>query len=201
MNPYSALAASDFALAEQALLPTGPAWPRDPEAMLTQLAAALAQPTAAVHASAVDLLEVESDPTQAIAMLPDWEAAWGLPDPCTPLNPSLSQRRAALIGKMVAIGGQSRAYFIAVAAALGYAITITEFQPSVVNVARIGDRLLPIGWRFAWQVNAPAVTVWYARVGASQIGDRFAAFGNAQLECVLNRIKPAHTILTFAYGF
>jgi uncharacterized protein YmfQ (DUF2313 family) len=200
MIPFSDLTPDDFTAGAQRSLPRGAAWPRDPDALLTSLTAALAARHADVHRRAVQLLEVESDPRQTVLMLPEWERAYGLPDPCTPLNATLQQRRAALVAKIVSVGGQSRAYFIEVAATLGYAITIEEFMPSLAGVARCGDRLRNISWRFAWRVHAPATTSWRARAGASRTGEHLGAHGNGPLECVLNRLKPAHTILQFAYG-
>ena len=198
MNPFSTLAPADFTGAGQRLLPRGAAWPRDPDATLTALTAALAARTAAVHARAAQLLEVESDPTQTVEMLSDWETAYGLPDPCTPLNPTLQQRRFALLAKIIAIGGQSIGYYQSVAAALGYAITITEFHAFVADdPCELPDN--DPSWDFAWQVNAPETTEQLFRADVSAADEPLATWGNAQLECVLNRLKPADTILTFAY--
>jgi uncharacterized protein YmfQ (DUF2313 family) len=200
MIPFSDLTPDDFTAGAQRSLPRGAAWPRDPDALLTSLTAALAARHADVHRRAVQLLAVEADPRSTVEMLPDWEHAYGLPDPCTPLNATLQQRRAALVAKIVSIGGQSRAYFIQVAAALGYAITIEEFKPSIVGVTHCGDLLRDKGWRFLWRVHAPAVKSWRAKAGASTAGEFLGAHGTGPLECVLNRLKPAHTVLEFAYG-
>lgn len=52
---------------------------------------------------------------------------------------SIEDRRRALLNKITRQGGQSRAHFLAVAAALGYQITIREFSPFMVGVSRVGD--------------------------------------------------------------
>ena len=180
-QPFSELQQPDFQAALTRLLPRGRAWPRNGGSELSQLLGAHADAVYAVHARFVELLEVEADPAQANQLLADWEKDYGLPDPCTPLNPSLQQRHAALLAKIAAYGGQSPAYFINVAAALGYAITITE--PSANT----------------WVVNGALSTVTYARADQSVADDPLFTSGNTQLECVLNRLKPAHAVLVFSY--
>jgi uncharacterized protein YmfQ (DUF2313 family) len=113
------------------------------------------------------------------------------------LEQSLEQRRNALVAKLTQLGGQSRQYFIDLAAALGYEITITEFQPFTVN-SGVNDPLCDTEWRFVWQVNASQDTIRRFSV-QSGVNDPLASWGNDQLECVINRLKPAHTIVLFAY--
>ena len=200
MTDFVNLQLPDFLRFVQGLFPRGAAWPRDDDAVFTQVAQALADGVYQHHRAALNLSEVESDPYFTTALLPDFENDYGLPDPCTPLNPTLSQRRAALLAKMRAKGGQSAAYFIAVAQALGYSITIETFSPFRVGQGRAGDPLYGQGWIFAWRVHAPAVTVTPFRVGQSAAGEPLQAWGNAELECVLKRIAPAETVVQFAYG-
>ena len=185
---YAALGQADFLQALQNLLPSGPAWPRDPDTVLNLELAAVADGLAALHARAGVLSETESDPSQTTELLADWESAFGLPDPCTPLNATVAQRRAALLAKIVALGGATPAYFISVAAALGYTITIRN------GISSDGT-----GWQHMWFVTAPSTTFSVFRTGQSAAGDYLTVYGNTMLECVLNRIKPAHTKLFFNY--
>jgi uncharacterized protein YmfQ (DUF2313 family) len=194
------LTLADFLRFIQGLLPRGAAWTRDDDAVLTQVAQAIADGTYVHHRATTYLSEVEADPHTALELLPDFETDYGLPDPCTPLNPTIGQRRAALLAKMRAKGGQSAAYFIAVAEQLGYTITIQRFYPFRVGQARVGDPLYGQGWIFAWRVHAPETTVRPFRVGQSAIGEPLRSWGNAELECVIRRIAPAETIVQFAYG-
>ena len=53
-------------------------------------------------------------------------------------------------------------------------------------------------WAFAWAVNATSTTVNELTVDDT-VDDPLAYWGNAILECVLERIKPAHTYVVFAY--
>src|SRR5262245_51830939 len=74
----------DYAQAFLRLLPTGQAWPRSTESTLVQVCEGLCDYYGYVDSRAGDLLERESDPRATIELLPDWEKAWGLPDPCFP---------------------------------------------------------------------------------------------------------------------
>jgi uncharacterized protein YmfQ (DUF2313 family) len=135
-------------------------------------------------------------------LLTEWERSLGLPDPCVqpPLN-SIQQRVAAVCAKFSARGGQSKEYFYALANALGYEITITEYTPFRTGINRAGDPLAGEAWAYAWTVNVANVPqITYFRVGLSVAGDPLRSWGNNMLECVLNAVKPAHTVLQFAYG-
>jgi uncharacterized protein YmfQ (DUF2313 family) len=179
--------------------PFGQAWPTNADATLAELAYSLGHATWRIDRRADDLTEIEADPAQTVEMLPDWERNYGLPDPCTPLGATIQQRQAALLFKLRAQGGQSAAYFVAVAAAIGVPITIETFTPFVAG-SRAGTPLYGPEYAFVWRVHAPATQIIYFRAGRSAAGEPLRAFGNAELECRLHAIAPAHTILQFAYG-
>lgn len=181
----------------QALMPTGPAWPRDPDAGLTKLLGVIGSELAAVDGRARQVIE-EADPRKALEMLGDWERVAGLPDPCAGLDQTLAGRRERLVQKLTTRGGQSRAYFIQLAAALGYAVTITEFRPFTCN-SYCDDGLDPDPWRFVWRVNAPAITIRDMTCN-SGCDEPIRAWGNEVLECAITRHKPAHTNVIFGYG-
>ena len=56
------------------------------------------------------------------------------------------------------------------------------------------------GWQFVWQVNAPEASIVEFDAGRSSAGEPLRSWGNELLECVINRLKPAHTYVLFAYG-
>lgn len=195
------LTETDYLRQLQALLPSGPAWPKDDDATLTRVLGALAAELARVDGRAQRLVE-EADPRTTSELLADWERIAGLPDPCVVAAgqaQSVAQRRAALIARLTMLGSQSKAYFIALAASLGYTITITEFHPFRAGQSRSGDPVAT-NWQFAWQVNAPLNTVVPFRSGNAVAGDPINAWGNKALECVLTRFKPAHTAVLFSYS-
>jgi len=193
------LTSADYLQQLQALLPPGPAWASDEASFTTHLFDGLAQELARVDGRALQLVE-EADPRTVAELFADWERVAGLPDACAEAfggDQSVAQRRSALIGRLTTLGGQSAAYFIGLAAALGYAITITEFCEHSVN----DDVEQPIygpAWNFAWQVNAALNTVTEFTVD-STVDDALAAWGNSLLECVIKRLAPAHSTVLFSY--
>ena len=194
-----ALIDTDYLHQLQALLPHGPAWPRDDTAALSRLLAALATELARVDGRAMQLVE-EADPRTVAELFADWERVTGLPDACAVAfggDQSMSQRRAALVGRLTTMGGQSSAYYVGLAAALGYAITISEFSEHSVN-DNVEHPLYGAAWNFAWQVNAALNTVTEFTID-STVDDPLATWGNALLECVINRLKPAQTTVLFSY--
>lgn len=179
----------------------------------------LAEPLARVDARG-DALIGETDPRTTAEMLPDWERVVGLPDACSRAagEPTLQERRAAIHQRWTARGGQSRAFFIAVAEALGYAVEIEEYRPFVCGLSRCGERLwaprafrtglsrcggrLAGDWpvRLIWTVRVLGPRVTRFRSGASSAGERLMTLSRAEdLECQLRRRAPAHTWLVFDY--
>lgn len=196
------MAAPDFTDADftdqlMALLPTGKVWPRDLDAVIRATMAGLA-PTYRRNLDRGNNLLVDAFPRTTVELLPEWEKSLGLPDPCQGPAPTIAQRQQQVLTRFISTGGQTVDYFIAVAAALGYPITITEYAATRFG-SRFGRRFGGIGWNYIWQVNAALYGRAPFRFGQNRFGDRFSTFGNAVLECVLNELKPAHTELIFSY--
>ncbi|MCE8027553.1 DUF2313 domain-containing protein [Halomonas daqingensis] len=192
-----ALSASDYHGILDALAPPGQALPRDPGSSWQRLLAARAEAFRRVDGRADTLLE-EADPRTAYDLLSDWERTFGLPDPCVSGEQTVAERRGALLRALTGTGGASRAYFIELAAALGYEIAIEEYTAHTVG-ATVDHPLYGIAWRWAWTARGPKVTVNYLAVN-SGVDEPLASWGNERLECVFNRAKPAHTHLIYAYG-
>jgi uncharacterized protein YmfQ (DUF2313 family) len=230
----------DYGGAFVGLLPQGPAWPRQPGSTLDLACRGLAYYWGDVDRRAGDLLEQESDPRKTIELLPDWERNWGLPDPCYTAPQTIGERQLALVMRMTMEGAQSRAFFIEVAASIGYTITISEYRVFVVGIDRCGDnriygdgsnpmynewgnpvldvRGVPVAegelsaWpnyglgppanRFYWTVHVDQAKLVWFRCASGQCGvDPHLRIGLADdLECLLNRWKPAHTQIIFDYS-
>ena len=191
--------AEDFQSELMALLPPGDAWPRDPGSVLGRLLLAAGDGLADIDAAA-DQLYDEADPRTTLLLLPDWERVAGLPDPCAGPAPTLAARRAQLVARLTAQGGQSVAIITAKLAALGYVVTITQFQPFLAGISTAGDPALSEEWRFVWQVNAPGTTITWFSAGVSAAGDPTASWGNEVLECEARAMAPAHTLVLFNFA-
>lgn len=192
---------ADYLIQLQALLPQGPAWPREPAALLTRLLDAFAEEFARIDARADQLID-EADPRTTYELLADWERVTGLPGTCALLagiDFTVEQRRAALVTKLTERGGQSRAYFIAMAADLGYlGAAIEEYRPMTCNDT-CNDALWSDDDRFAWTLQLPSDGGIFLATCNSPCDSPLAAWGNDQLECAINEDKPAHTTVLFAY--
>lgn len=198
--PTPDLRTEDFLDALHALMPQGPAWPREPGTVQDAVLGALADLAGVQQGRIRDLADAEAFPAAASEMLADWEQAYGLPDGCGSDGDSTAQRRAALLARIAERGGQSRAYFIAVAAALGFTVTIEEIRPFRAGISTAGDPAYGSDWIFTWRMRAPETTVIPFQAGISAAGDPLRSWGNDRLECVIGRIKPAHTTVLFAYS-
>ena len=193
-----AYSSADFLAAFQALLPRGAAWSRDPASVQSRTLATL-MPTWARLAARDENLVVDAFPATTVELLPEWEKSLGLPDPCAGESALLEERRAQVVARFAATGGQSVGYFVSFAATLGYAITVTEFAPRRFGQV-FGTPFYGPDWAYAWQVNAPTFTVAYRQFGSSLFGEPYASWGSTVLQCELQRLKPAHTILIFSYS-
>jgi uncharacterized protein YmfQ (DUF2313 family) len=180
------------------LLPRGFAWPRDLSSVIMRTMRGLAEEYARVTARDCDLL-AEAYPCGATETLSDWERVTGLPDPCTGPLPTIQQRRLAICGRLAAFGGASEAYFIHLAASLGFQIQIETFDPFRASQNRAGQPLYNEDWAFAWRVivqGGTAIT-WF-RAGQSAAGEPLADWGHNLLQCEFENYKPAHTVIIWA---
>jgi len=169
----------DYMSALVALLPQGAAWPMVMDSVLHRLLRAWAAEFERLDQRAAQLLS-ETDPAATAEMLSDWERVVGLPDPCVTTTQTVAERRQALEGRLTSVGGQSRDFFIQLAARLGYTVTIDEF-PSAAAATAAGTK-----------------RTWF-RAGSGAAGEPISSWGNEALECQFNRFKPAHTQVLFAY--
>jgi len=109
----------------------------------------------------------------------------------------LDQRQSGWLTSAGQPSGESILYFINLATALGFDISIQEFWLSLANVLRSGQRLIPHGEEFIWFVKLKLENSWIFRAGRNVAGDRLGGFEISDAECILRRLKPAHTILVF----
>lgn len=165
-----------------ALLPRGPAWLKDQTSRFYRLLQGLADEWVRLHNRDGQLVE-EADPRTTTEMLADWERVCGMPE-YGYVPPSIAARRLAIASKLTSSpGGQTAAYYIALALAAGYTITVEEPVP---------------GAPFVWIVHAPS-EVTRARAGTARAGDPLITFASvpSRLWGMLEDLKPAHTLIVW----
>ena len=194
--------APDYADQLRRLLPRGHAWADDPASILQRLLSGLGAALAQLHNRALALL-LEVHPETALELLTDWETEVGEPDPCAGAAQTIQERRARVVQKLTARGGQSRAFFAALAESLGYEIEITEYRPFIAGLSRCGGPDQLNGGhdvRFFWSVSVSGPRLTYFRTGSSAAAEKLLTIARAEdLECALQRAAPAHARLIYTY--
>lgn len=190
----------DYTRSLIALLPTGLAWSRDKKGSQHATLRALGRSFSRSDSDSQAILS-GGFPSTALMMLFEWESALGLPDDCVIGEiGGISERQRSVVSKLISTGGLNRNYYITIAAALGYDITIMQFRPAMCGMSVCGDAINGDEWPFTWQINVPGSTVRYAYSGGTYCGDPLASWGDKQLECSINKIAPSHINIIFTYG-
>lgn len=163
------------------LLPTGWAWPRDPDSVLMCVLRGMAGAFGELH-DYTDATAADWQPHRTVRRMAEWEEAVGLPDTCGAAEQTEEARRAVLLARL---RGPTLAYsdsspaapgaIEAVCAALGYTATVHYNLPFRVGRNRCGQRLGHLDGRLYVTVTAEAPS----------------AVSHAALECCLARIVPA----------
>ncbi|BBL69686.1 YmfQ family protein [Methylogaea oryzae] len=199
------MTATDYLELMLSLLPNGQLWDdlRQPGSGVYELLSALAEEFGRVDARARQLRS-EMDPRYATELLREWEDFAGLPDPCTNAKAvTLQERRAAVVSKLTYRAGQTKAFYVGLATALGYSITIIEYAPWVCGLSRLGTDTLCGGHnvRQHWRVRVHGPRVGRFRTGTSQCGiDLLTKISRAyDLECRFKRNNQGHRNLHFTY--
>lgn len=195
-----------------ACAPRGPAWGTDEAGDGRGASPEQLKVWRGVAAAFADLygwsweVATQAFPTAVTFSIDDWERELGLPDPCANPAEGLAARIAAVRARLVALGGASPAYFICVARAAGYDITIEEpsgFECSGSELGEGGGELIGSDPETIWIVRPEGYQQFEFELGpgGGEIGDggtRLVAYTDISgLECVLRRIQPVHTHLIF----
>lgn len=199
--PLAARTAAEILAELLDLLPRGWAWSRAPDTVLAQLLLPTAEELARFEASAEAMLP-QVNPRQATDLLADYERVLG-PDPCgrdlVEAAGGTDDRQRSAHQRWIASGFQTPAYFVALAAALGVAATVTEILPAVLGPAECGMELAPADERFVWVVALPETRVIEPELGVLECGGFLGEIVPSLVECVIRRLAPAHTTPVFSY--
>mgnify|MGYP003582980059 CR=1 FL=1 len=191
-----ALSVADYEKLVDDLTPDGPAW------VDNTVRATWAEEYARLDVRIWALIE-EVDPRTATELLADWERVLGLPDECMASLPlTIADRRMLAWQKLTEIGGQSRAYFIALAAKFGEpGVTIDDgFRPMNCN-DDCNDALSSEADRFVWRVNIPHPAGNARPMNCNDdCNDALQMYSLSLAECPLTERKPAHTTVVFSYA-
>ncbi|MCP1289811.1 DUF2313 domain-containing protein [Chromobacterium sp. S0633] len=180
------------------LLPPGPAWARD-NAELAAFVKVAARRLAAVDAAVGQLLD-EGNPYKALAMLPDWEADFGLPDSCSAATPTLAERRASLVARLTDAGGVRIPRFVQIAQALGYEGVTTRRHRAHTCEFTCEEPINSEDWRFVWTLLVPDGVQVAEATCESGAEDPLRSWGGTELACVMERECPQPSTVLISYG-
>jgi len=103
-----------------------------------------------------------------------------------------------VVARLTTLGGQSAAYYEALGLELGYEIEVTEEEVHTC----MSDCMEPINgeeWRFVWNVTVSESESPRILTCMDECTNPLQVWGNELLECAINRLKPAHTLVRFIY--
>lgn len=182
--PTDDVASASYVRQLKFLLPPGVAFDLEADSDVTATLTACAAELSRVDSRGDDVIN-ESDPRTAEETIELWEKILGIPDAQIPVLPStLTLRRLAVTAKYTARGGQNSAFFIALAAACGYTVTLA--RTAVLRVGfRVNDRCFGAAWAYSLSITVTAIA-----------GD---ALSQDDFERVMQHATHAHITDVFSY--
>jgi len=186
------------------LLPRGLLWKDARSGLIGNLFSALSAELARIEGDAERALR-ELDPAQATESLEDWEYELGIPDECGLVGENISSRRNAVRNKLQRGHLMNAAYYTELAHVIGFdGAAATDIVPLRADYGRAEAGVYEDGQT---AVNTFILTIPGTssfdekrfRPGASRSGDKLRTWEVSQLQCIINRDKPAHTICIFSY--
>lgn len=175
----STFSADEYSQVARALLPPGRAWNREEGSTQASLYDALGTIYEKQDGDSIQMLEAFF-PLTATDGLAEWDSTLGIPDSCSgaPANDLINQQQ--IVTKLIASGGQSVPYYTALALALGFTITVSEFSAESPGDDAPAGMINTINdWAHTWRVNI--------------MNPDTAPADRTPLQCLLDRVKPAHT--------
>lgn len=183
--------AEDYLAQLHALLPKGVALTQELDTDLSNMLFVLADEFARFDERSEELLD-EIDPRTTTELIAEWERVTGLPD-CQPIGPTLGARRANVVHRLTMEGVLTPAFIESELLALGFTVVIREFEPFEVGFSEVGVELIDQGGYFFFDAVTDDVAVFEAEIGAFTVGEPLGAIVNDVVQCLLDRLKPAHT--------
>ncbi len=138
------------------------------------------------------------DPFRHQEWRPLWEQVYGVPGTCFTNDMPYQERLHLLALAFQERLGGSKEWFSRIAALLGYTIDIKEHKSFKVG-SFVGEQLTNNFWLYVFVIKTKGNSAKRFRASCSKSGESIAQWGNTLLECIINKYKPAHTCVYFAY--
>ncbi len=177
---------NDYVGGIKGLFPFGRAWPREEGSTQSLVVEGLAPTPWRLDAAAIQLL-VDAFPATASALLSEWEASVGFPDPVARIGPTEAKRREHMLARFVGVNGQAIADLETFAARFSIEVSVANYAPFRASHSRAGHPCCGDDWAYALNVTV-------ADSGSIPSWDQ------AILEAELLAIAPAHGLLTVIFA-
>lgn len=185
---------ADYLDAALQLLPVGLAWNRAIDSNFAKLFSPMASQLAQANEAAHQLVD-ERILSNALLLLDDWEAFYGLPE-CTELN-TIEARRAALVAKDNEIGSFNKYYLEELAKQNGYAIKVIAHYPHHC----LRDCTYPLyPQENAWRVYIYTTSSSIRNMSClDDVTNELVMIERSKIECFLKRFCYSHLEMIFVY--
>lgn len=138
------------------------------------------------------LLELFADTT--LEVLEAWEHAYAT---APFFDDPLLVRHNRIVQKMSELGRLDRAYFIQIAAAIGYNIILEELHPFMPGWSGAGDELGDNDSNWCWRIYYTDTSAYIFRAGSSAAGENLSYSYGSTMQEIINNLKPADTFVEF----
>lgn len=206
-RPSDALASpvnDDLIAAGLSFWPQGAAWGSpdgqavDLNSVLARLTRVLLDPFVWLYARSFALTR-EATTQGIVELLPEWEADYGLPEPCFAASErTTAERMASLSRKVLAAGVNHPEDFVGLALEYGFEIEIEEPAIFECGFSECGGyhSLGSYIQETYWIVRVRDASIGYFEAGVGEAGtDPLFSFGAAeQILCLLRQMAPAWTL-------
>ena len=162
------------------LLPPGPAFAALPGSNLDLLLKALSLEIERCRNSAEGLIS-EANPLTMGQMLQVRRDEAGLPDPCRGEPATFQEKRAEVVAKWNLQGGQTLKFIQDMCILYGYDVQVVEGAANT----------------HTFTINYVNTSTKYFRAGKSTCGEHLQLTDDTFVHCLINRIKPAHSQVTY----
>jgi len=144
----------------------------------------------------INLVSSEYDIRFTELFIKEWEGFVGIPDSCFDTSGTIEQRRKNVLTKLTALGIQTEADFIALAALFGVVVTI-----DAGSVSGVFPLVFPLIFFPNPKTARFTLIVSFQLEGSNKFPLTFPIpFGSSNigiLECLFNKLKPANVDLIF----
>jgi len=122
----------------KSLLPRGKFWEGSENRDLIKLLRGLSASLSRIEGRSEDLIK-ECFYSSINELISEEEEELGIPEEGFSLPDTIEERRSLIQAKKLAVGQQDKGYFIEIASALGWTITVTEYPKFLAGLSSFGD--------------------------------------------------------------